>query len=63
MALSGELSITMVFDADDEFVFVDDGVDEQAPTPAASRPTVATAISPLPLRCFVLIAAFLYSMD
>jgi hypothetical protein len=35
-----------------------DGLEEQAPTPAASRPTAATATSPLCVRFFVLIFAF-----
>jgi hypothetical protein len=60
MAFSGELSMTRVFDEPDEFV-EGAGFDEHAPSPAASRPAVATAISPLCLRCFVLIATFLYS--
>ena len=61
IALSGELSMTSVLDAPaappDELV--EPEPDEQAPSPAASRPVTATAMSLLDLRCVVAISAFL----
>jgi hypothetical protein len=50
IVVSGELSMTRVLDDLDELDFDEpDGLDEQAPSPAASRPTAAMATSPLAL--------------
>jgi hypothetical protein len=56
MELSGELSITSVFDLDE---LLDDPDEPHAPSPTASRPAVATAASPLCVRSFVLMVTFL----
>ena len=56
MVVSGELSMTSVFDevalaAPEEPPEPDEaGVDEHAPSPAASRPAAARAMSPRELR-------------
>jgi hypothetical protein len=61
--VSGELSMTSVFPAvlelpEPELAFEPDEelLDEQAPSPAASRPTAATASTRLPLLIDVLLA-------
>src|SRR5580693_712136 len=59
IVVSGELSMTRGLDAVlDEPLPELAGVDEHAPTPAASRPTAAMATSPLCVRCVLLISAF-----
>jgi hypothetical protein len=57
--LSGELSITSVFDFDELLLVFDDPDEPHAPSPIASRPAVATAASPLCVRSFVLMVTFL----
>src|SRR6516164_10595468 len=57
MELSGELSMTSVFDLDELLLF-DDPDEPHAPSPTASRPAVANAASPLCVRSFVLMVTF-----
>src|SRR5215469_7415718 len=58
MELSGELSMTNVFDLDELLLF-DDPDEPHAPSPIASRPAVANAASPLCVRSFALMVTFL----